>query len=143
VGETTSFMKRHKEHLTQLLGLNYGVFRADAVAADDASPIFFAGMWRDKSEDPLTNTVHAWLRLQREIHANVESVEVFFAPTELSSEMRKHVEACLARQLRTRHPEAARFCPADNRTVQRKMQGMRISVTADVPIEGLDPAIEV
>ena len=93
VGETTAFLKRHKEHLTQKLGLNYGVFRADAVAADDPAPIY-GGMWRDKSEDPLTRTVQAWLRLQQEILASVESVEVFFAPTALTNEMRKHVEGC-------------------------------------------------
>jgi len=142
VGETTNFLKRHKEHLTQMLGANYGVFRADAVAADDPAPIF-GGMWRDKSRDPLTRTVQAWLGLQREIHANVESIEVFFAPTALSNGMRKHVEGCLARQLRQRHPEAARFYPADNRTIPRAMQGIRITVTSEVPIEGLDAEIDV
>jgi len=85
VGETTNFLKRHKEHLTQKLGLNYGVFRADAVAVDDPMPIH-GGMWRDKSADPLTATVQAWLGLQREILASVESVEVFFAPTSLTND---------------------------------------------------------
>ena len=142
IGETTHFLKRHKEHLTQLLGANYGVFRADSVAADDPAPIF-GGMWRDKSADPLTSTVQAWLRLQREIHANVESVEVFFAPTEVSNELRKHIEGCLARQLRQRHPVEARFYPADNRTIPRRMLGQVIRVTSELPIEGLDPEIEV
>ena len=142
IGETRDFLKRHKEHLTQMLGANYGVFRADAVTADDPAPIF-GGMWRDKTDDPLTRTAQAWLGLQQEIHANVESIEVFFAPTTLASEIRKHIEGCLAQQLRQRHPEAARFYPADNRTIPRKMQGIRISVTADVPIEGLDAEVEV
>jgi hypothetical protein len=57
--------------------------------------------------------------------------------------MRKHVEGCLARQLRQRHPVEARFYPADNRTIPRKMLGIRIAVTAEAPIEGLDPEIEV
>ena len=108
VGETTDLLKRHKEHLTQLLGANYGVFRADAVAADDPAPLF-GGMWRDKSPDPITNTVKAWLELHERIHANLESIELFFAPPDCSHEMRKHVEGCLARQLRQRHPQAARF----------------------------------
>jgi hypothetical protein len=142
VGETTAFLKRHKEHLTQKLGLNYGVFRADAVAADDPAPIY-GGMWRDKSEDPLTRTVQAWLRLQKEILASVESVEVFFAPTTLTNEMRKHVEGCLARQLRQRHPVEARFYPADNRTIPRMMVGQTIHVTSEWPIEGLDTVLEV
>lgn len=33
IGETRDFLKRHKEHLTQMLGADYGVFRADAVTA--------------------------------------------------------------------------------------------------------------
>ena len=142
VGETTLFLKRHKAHLTQMLGLNYGVFRADAIAADDPAPIH-GGMWRDKSPDPVTNTVQAWLHLQQAILASVESVEVFFAPTSLTNDMRKHVEGCLARQLRKRHPEEARFYPADNRTIPRKAQGVMIAVTSDLPIEGLDPELEV
>lgn len=142
VGETTNFLKRHKEHLTQMLGLNYGVFRTDAVAVDDPTPIH-GGMWRDKSEDPLTRTVQAWLRLQKEIFANVESVEVFLAPTTLTNEVRKHVEGCLARQLRLRHPVEARFYPGDNRTIPRKTVGAAVRVTSDLPIEGLDAVLEV
>lgn len=142
VGETRDFLKRHKEHLTQMLGLNYGVFRADAVAADDAAPIF-GGMWRDRSDDPLTRTVQAWLGLQKEIHAYVESLEVFFAPTSLASETRKHVEGCLARQLKQRHPVEARFYPADNRTIPREMRGATVRVSSDLPIEGLDREVEV
>jgi len=142
VGETTNFLKRHKEHLTQKLGLNYGVFRADAVAVDDPMPIH-GGMWRDKSADPLTATVQAWLGLQREILASVESVEVFFAPTSLTNAIRKHVEGCLARQLRQRHPQEARFYPGDNRTIPRQMVGQTIRVTSEWPIEGLDAEIEV
>jgi hypothetical protein len=142
VGETTHFLKRHKEHLTQMLGANYGVFRADAIAAGDPAPIF-GGMWRDKSADPLTCTVQAWLKLTREIHASVESIEVFFAPTDVSGELRKHIEGCLARQLRQRHPVEARFYPADNRTIPRAMLGQTIRVTSEWPIEGLDSELEV
>lgn len=142
VGETKNFLKRHKEHLTGMLSAHYGVFRADAVAADDPTPLY-GGMWRDKSPDPITNTVHAWLELHERIHANLESIEVFFAPTDCAHDMRKHVEGCLARQLKQRHPGAARFYPADNRTIPRKMLGIRIAVTAEAPIEGLDPEIEV
>jgi len=39
-----------------------------------------------------TGTVQAWLALHERIHANLESIEVLFAPTDLSNEMRKHVE---------------------------------------------------
>ena len=75
VGEKTDFLKRQQEHLTQVLGLNYGVFAADAVAADDPAPIY-GGMWRDKSAAPITRTVAKWLTLPRQIYAYLESLEV-------------------------------------------------------------------
>jgi hypothetical protein len=123
-------------------GINYGVFRADAVAADDPAPIY-GGMWRDRSADPLTTTMQRWLGLTREIHAGVESVEVFFAPTDVSNELRRHIEGCLSRQLKQRHPVEARFYPADNRTIPRALIGQAIRVTPELPIEGLDAVIEV
>lgn len=143
VGETTVFLKRHKEHLTNILGINYGIFRADAVAANDPVPVF-PGMWRQRSGDPLTTTVERWPRLQRAVLAYLESIEVFFAPTALTSEVRKHVEGRIARQLTERHPEAARFYPADNwtRTLPAPL-GTRIVINSDRAIEGLDDELEV
>lgn len=100
-------------------------------------------MWRDKSGDLLTRPVQVWLGLQREIHANLESIEVSFAPTTFTGEMRKHLEGCLARQLRQKHADTARFYPADNRAIPRKMLELKTSVTAEMPIEGLNPQLEV
>lgn len=121
-------LKRHREHLTQILGLNYGIFRPDAVAANDPAPIY-GGMWRDKSADPLTGTIEKWKTMQREILEYLESLEVFFVPTGLSNEMRKHFEVCLARQLRKKHPSEARFYPADNHTGRKKLLGVTIEVS--------------
>lgn len=143
VGETSVLLKRLKQHLTNILGLKYGIFRADAVAADDPQPIF-GGMWRDMSDNSINATVASWLSLQRQTHAYLESIEVFFAPTSLPEELRKHVEGRIARQLTERHPAAARFYPADNwtRTMPAPLGG-RIRVTADQPIEGLDAELDV
>lgn len=143
VGETTLLLKRHKKHLTNILGVNYGIFRADAVAADDPVPVF-AGMWRQRSGDPLTATVARWRTLQRAVLAYLESIEVFFAPTALSSEARSHVEGRIARQLTERHPEAARFYPADNWTgTMPAPLGARIAISSERAIEGLDAELEV
>jgi len=143
VGETTQFLKRHKKHLTNILGINYGIFRADAVAADDPVPVF-AGMWRQRSGDPLTATVERWRTLQRAVLAYLESIEVYFAPTALPDEVRKHVEGRIARQLTERHPDAARFYPADNWTSTMPAPfGARVAITSDTSIMGLDPELEV
>lgn len=143
VGETTGFLKRHKEHLTNILGAHYGIFRADAVAADDPSPIF-GGMWRDRSADPLGATVARWQTLQREVVAYLASIEVYFAPTSLPGELRKHIEGRIARQLTERHPGDARFYPPDNwtRTLPAPL-GHTLSITCDVAIRGLDPDLAV
>jgi hypothetical protein len=143
VGETVRFLTRQKEHLTQILGLNYGIYRADAVAADDPAPIF-RGMWRDRSADPMTPTLARWPELQDAVLAYVDALEVFFAPTgTLPVQDRKHLEACIARQLRERHPHEARFYPADNRTIPRSTKGARIAIRCAVPVMGLDVEVSV
>jgi hypothetical protein len=143
VGETTVFLKRHKQHLTQILGANYGIFRADAVAANDPTPVY-GGMWRMRAEDPLSTTVAHWRAIQGAILAYLESIEVFFAPTSLPDELRKHVEGRIARQLTERHPAAARFYPPDNWTQTLPAPlGARVAVVSTRPIEGLDAVIEV
>jgi len=143
VGETTDLLRRHKKHLTNILGLKYGIFRADAVAADDPAPIF-GGMWRDRSADPMAATVARWQTLHRDVIAYLGSIEVFIAPTSLPDELRKHVEGRIARQLSDRHRQEARFYPADTWTGTLPVaRGGKISVTSDRPIEGLDAELDV
>lgn len=143
VGETTDFLKRHKQHLTNILGANYGIFRSDAVAADDPVPIF-GGLWRDRSADPITATVARWQTLQRDVVAYLRSIEVFFAPTSLPTDLRRHIEGRIARQLSDGHPLQARFYPADNWTgTLPEPLGGTIAVTSDRPILGLDAKLEL
>jgi len=143
VGETTNFLKRHRQHLTNILGANYGIFRADAVAADDPVPIF-GGLWRDRSADPLSATVTRWQKLRHEVIAYLQSIEIFFAPTSLPTDLRRHLEGRIARQLSDRHPREARFYPADNWTeTMPEPVGATITVTSDVPIQGLDTELAV
>jgi hypothetical protein len=63
IGQTDGFLGRHREHLLWILSLGYGLFRADAVAANEPLPIF-GGMWRlgrmQPEADPLTTTALAW-----------------------------------------------------------------------------------
>ena len=148
IGQTPKFLSRHKDHLFRILGFHYGLFRSDAVAANDPESIF-DGMWRlwksNPGEDHLTLTATKWKELQQKIMPYLESIEVFFAPTtELSNLQRCHVEGCIAQSLRTKHPEHARFYPSDNRAnLVGPMQNKRIPVTSDHPIMGLDPLLEL
>jgi len=142
VGETTKFLKRHKEHLTSILGLHYGLFRPDAVSARDPQPIY-GGMWRDKSDDPLTNAVVNWERHNHGVIAYLESLEIFFAPTSCDTDTRRHLEGSIARNLRDRHPDEAFYYPKDNRTIPRRAKGITVSIKSDRQIRGLDAVLEV
>jgi hypothetical protein len=155
VGHTVGFLGRHKGHLTSILSLYYGLFRADAVAANDPDRIF-GGMWRlwktNPGEDPLTITATKWKELQQKIMPYLESIELFFAPTPaLSNNERCHVEGCIARNLHDKHPNEARFYPSDNltgrsrdkATGKTKLWGIPVPVTSDHPIMGIDPSLEL
>jgi hypothetical protein len=48
VGETVLLGKRHREHLIQILGLNYGIFDPDK-ARQGVSDLLWKGLWRDKT----------------------------------------------------------------------------------------------
>jgi hypothetical protein len=148
VGQTDGFLGRHKDHLFRILGLEYGLWRADAVATNDPDWLF-EGMWRlwktHPGEDALTITATKWKKLQQKILPYLESIEVFFAPTAgLSNNERCHVEGCLADRVRTKNPEQANYYPSDNRAlIVGDMLGKMVPVTSDLPIMGLDPVLEL
>jgi hypothetical protein len=128
-----------------ILSLRYGLFRPDAVAANDPKPIFGGTqlMWQTKrQDDPLTNAVAKWKELQSKIAPYLESIEVFFAPTVLSTVARRHVEGCIAWNLRLKYPNEARFY--SNRHAGKSQDlGIIIPVALDQPILGIDPFLEL
>ena len=143
IGETTNFLKRHKDHLTQMLGLNYGLFSPMAVQEQNPQPVY-GGAWRDRSPDPLSNTLTNWLNYRDQIVPYIESIRVYFAPTNFEPGVRKHIEGCIARNLREKHAEYSLFYPRDNRTGTKKQKlGVRLAVTCDAPIHGLDSSIGI
>lgn len=147
VGQTSGFRSRHEDHLFRILGLQYALFRTDAVTANDPNWLF-GGMWRlwktNPGEDALTITVTRWKELQQDITPYLENIEVFFAPTlGLSDVERRHVEGCIAHSLRTKHPNDARFYPSDNRTGRAQPWNVTVPLTSDRPIMGLDTTLEL
>jgi hypothetical protein len=147
IGQTKKgFLRRHEEHLIDILSLRCGLFRPDAVAANDPEPIFggMLRMWRtNPANDPFTSNVAEWKELQPKIAPYLESIEVFFAPTtSLSNNERCHVEGCISWNLRLKHPNEARFY--SNRHAGKSQDlGISIPVTSDHPIMGLDPFIDL
>jgi len=100
-------------------------------------------MWRDRSDDPLTNSIAGWQRHNQAVVPCLESLEIFFAPTRCDTDTRRHLEGSIARNLRVRHPEEALYYPSDNRTMPRASKSMTVSIGSDVPIRGLDALLEV
>jgi hypothetical protein len=140
IGQTKKgFLSRHEDHLIEILSLRCGLFRADAVAANDPEPIF-GGMlqkWRrNPKDDPFTSNVAVWKELQAKIAPYLESIEVFFAPTlAFSNNERCHVEGCISWSLRLKHPNEARFY-SNRHAGKSQDRGITIPVTSDQPIGG-------
>jgi len=101
-------------------------------------------MWRDRSDDPLTNGIEAWNRHRGMIVPYIESLRVYFAPTSIDKKSRKHIEGSIAEALRQNHPQDKRFYPDDNRTYTSKEKlCYTLRITSDDVISGLDEEIEI
>lgn len=143
IGETTRFSRRQREHFTNMLGLSYYVIDPD-LAKQGVHKIIWNGMWRDKSNDAVNTTMEHHAALGDQIINYIKSIDVYFAPTKLSSNVRKHVEGCIGRNLRNKHPDATLFYPNDNRVGTMKDNlGQTVSISSDEVIAGLDTDIEI
>lgn len=89
------------------------------------------------------NAVANWLRHNHVVGAYLESLEILFAPTSCDTDTRRHLEGSIARNLRVRHPDESLYYPSDNRTTPRAPKGIRLSISSDVPIRGLDALLEI
>lgn len=143
IGETTNFGKRQKEHLTQILGLNYYVIDTD-LAKQGIHEVIWNGMWRDKTNDAAGNVLKIYEQLNNDVLRYIEYIDVYFAPTAFSSEIRKHIEGCIGWNLRNIHPELTKFYPSDNHVARRKIPlNEKITISSDQSISGLDSEIEI
>jgi hypothetical protein len=73
----------------------------------------------------------------------IATADRVLAPIAADRPMRRHVEGSIARALRTKSDAERALYPSDNRTgVSHRISGVRLEITADVPIVGLDTAID-
>ena len=114
IGETASFSKRHKEHLVNILGLNYGIFDPDK-ARQGICEILWRGLWRVKTADGPSFQVDAYRRLHNDILRYLSVLSVFFAELEGDDLLRRQVEGCIGWNLRNNHPDHKALYPDDNR----------------------------
>ncbi|MEN6572367.1 MAG: hypothetical protein ABFD24_11030 [Anaerolineaceae bacterium] len=143
VGETTCFAKRQKEHAIQILGLNYQILDPES-AVLGKHVIVWNGMWRDKSMDAIGRALEEYPSISQLLLEYIKLIDVFFAPTKLTNEIRKHLEGCIGWNLRNKHPDHKFFYPDDNHigTLPNKL-GHKLIITSDEEILGLDNELEI
>lgn len=143
IGETNSFLKRQKEHIIQIAGLNYRIIDAE-LAKQGIEKIIWNGMWRDKTKDAVNNLLENYNSVTKKVVDYISIINIYFSPTTVDNSMRKHIEGCLGMNLRSNYPELNVFYPNDNRVVVRKKRlGEKIKIETDDKISGIDKELEI
>lgn len=143
VGETFQFAKRQREHIIQILGLNYRII--DAISAREGREvILWNGLWRDRSNQAVGLALKTYQRLSHEIVDYIAVIDVYFAETNVPVDIRKHIEGSIGWNLRNNHPESKHLYPDDNHVGTKKEKiGINLYITADEEILGIDPEMKI
>jgi hypothetical protein len=141
VGETIQLGKRHREHLINILGLNYGIFDA-ADAESGVCTLLWKGLWRERSIEATTRAIVEYERLHEQVLRYIQSMSIFFAELSVETQLRKHIEGCIGWNLRNNHPTCKQLYPDDNRigSMAETVHGQLFLTAAEV-IRGLDESI--
>ena len=143
VGESVSLARRHREHLVRILGLDYGIFDPEE-ARRGVQKLLWPGLWRDKETDAPTRQLEAYRTLTPTVLRYLECLGVFAAETHVDTQLRKHLEGSIGRNLRQSHEPYAVLYPADSHVgTMAAKAGLTLLLSADEPIAGLDPQLEV
>lgn len=138
IGESTKLIRRQSEHLTEVLGLNYGIFDPELITQGELVKLW-EGMWRDKSKSRIANCLSAYPEITKKVIEYLDKIEIFIAETELESNLRRHCEAIIGNNLRKNHPENKSIYPDDNRVILRKnMDEVKLIIKCEKRILGID-----
>lgn len=141
IGESTKTIQRQAEHVTEVLGLNYGIFDPQLLQEGQLSFVW-KGMWRDHALNRNNNRLDIYPRITSQVLAYLEVLSIFFAPTELPQDLRKHCEGMIGNHLRKKRAEYASIYPEDNRVILRKsIKNISLAITSAEIICGLDAII--
>lgn len=138
VGETMHFGKRHREHFMNIVGLNYRI--VDPLKAKmGIQSVIWNGMWRDKSKKAVANVIENQSSVSHFVLDYIDLLNIFLAPVDADSALRRHIEGCIGLNLRHNHVEHKVFYPDDNHVGrQTKEYGLQLRVVATENILGLD-----
>ena len=143
VGEAAAFARRQREHLIQVLGLNYGIFDP-AEARKGVQSRIWEGLWRDRSPEGQGRLLEKYSQITNDVLRYVEALSVFVAETTAEPRLRKHIEGSIGWNLRNNHASQKMLYPDDNYigTMATKV-GTRLCISSDASIAGLDSDLEI
>jgi hypothetical protein len=104
---------RHREHLINKLGFNYGIFDPDE-AQNGVCKIVWKGLWREKAIEATPQALFEYQRLHEVVLRYIDTITIFFAELTVEVQMRKHIEGCIGWNLRTNHVDCKQLYPDDN-----------------------------
>lgn len=141
IGQTSAFAKRQREHLIQVLGLNYGIFNAEK-AQTGVGELVWPGMWRKLPDEGPLQALEEYKRVNEKVLEYLSVLSVFFAEADVGGLLLRHIEGCIARNLRENHPEAKSLYPDDNRVgISGNRDRGLLRIRSTEPIRGLDAEI--
>ncbi len=141
IGQTSAFAKRQREHLIQVLGLNYGIFNAEK-AQTGVSELIWPGMCRKLPEEGPLQAMEEYKRINEKVLEYLSVLNVFFAEADVGRSLLRHIEGCIGWNLRNNHPESKALFPDGVRvgTLMQKDHGL-LRIRSTEPIRGLDAEI--
>ncbi len=143
VGEAENFARRQREHLTQVLGLNYGILDPTAARQGEVRWVW-RGMWRDRTPAGPAEALARYSSLTAAVSEYLEALDVFVAPVAGDRVLRRRVERALADQFRVGRPETGVLYPADNRVSGAPGgEAMHLRLSALEPIAGIEGVLVV
>jgi len=121
-----------------MTGLNYRIIDPD-FARQGIEKIVWNGMWRDKSLSAVATLLDNYNEVTKKVVDYIGLINVYFAPTNFETDLRRHIEGCLGWNLRNKYLDLKIFYPDDNH-VGTKAQRLEQKLLINLPenISGID-----
>lgn len=143
IGETESFARRHREHFKSTLALDYSIIDIEA-ARQGVEVVLWPGMWRDKSDTATDKVLENYLTLNQKAIEHVMYRDVYFAATDVDTQLRRHIEGTIGWNLRNNHKDLNKFFPDEDRIrVSKNKYDIKLEVNLPTKIAGIDHEFEL
>jgi hypothetical protein len=143
IGETTYLSKRQKEHLIQILGLNYGIFDIGEAKRGN-SILLWKGLWRDRKDKMISEIGDVYKKLSSTTIEYINLIDIFFAEFYGTNKSRRHIEGSIGWNLRNNHHNVKSLYPDDNQVgTSKEKLNCKLLISCSNNILGLDSEIDV